>query len=137
MPREKKVKMFKGRGLNHFAEGKQDHSAKKGMTAKNVQNNYHPDAASEIVQHMAKNKIKKIDPKVADSIDQSWASRQLATPKNLGSDQIKGLMEEAPNKAPVYGEKFNRIRRSMQNNPKNDLKPAEADIDKRARDRYV
>ena len=134
MPREKKVAMFKGRKLKHFAEGKQDHSAKKGMTARNVQENYHPDAANEIVQHMAKNKIKKIDPKVAESMDQNWASRQLSTTKNMGTDQLKGLMEEAPNNAPVYGEKFNRIRRSMQNNPKNDLKPAEADID---RDRYV
>jgi hypothetical protein len=86
------------------------------------------------VQHMAKNKIKKIDPKVAESMDQNWASRQLDTTKNMGRDQLKGLMEEAPNNAPVYGEKFNRIRRSMQNNPKNDLKPAEADID---RDRYI
>jgi hypothetical protein len=134
MPRAKKVSMFKGRKLKHFAEGKQDHSAKKGMTARNVQENYHPDAAKEIIQHMSDNKIAKLDPKVAESMDQKWASRQLDTTKNVGRDQLKGLMEEAPNNAPVYGEKFNRIRRSMQNNPKNDLKPAEADID---RDRYV
>ena len=42
-------------------------------------------------------------------------------------------MEEAPNNAPVYASKENRIRRKMENNPKLDLRPAEADIDK---DRY-
>jgi hypothetical protein len=93
--------------------------------------NYHPDAASEILKHMSENKVAKVDPKVADKIDQDWAQRQLNTP---GSQQFRGLMEEAPNNAPVYGSKENRIRRSMENNPKLDLKPAEADID---RDRYI
>lgn len=131
MPRQKKVSMYKGRTLGQMATGKQDHSAKKALTSRAVKMNYHPDAASEILKHMSENKVAKVDPKVADKIDQDWAQRQLNTP---GSQQFRGLMEEAPNNAPVYGSKENRIRRSMENNPKLDLKPAEADID---RDRYI
>ena len=134
MPREKKVSKFKTKTLNRMATGKQNHSAKKSLTARTVKMNYHPDAAKEILQHMSDNKVGRIDPKVAESIDQSWASRQLSKTKNMGSNQLKGLMEEVPSSAPVYSAKFNKIRRNMQNNPKNDLKPAEADID---RDRYV
>lgn len=134
MPREKKVSRFKGRNLSQMATGKQDHSAKKALTSRAVKLNYHPDAATEILKHMSDNKLGKVDAKVAEKIDQDWAERQLNKPKNTGSQQFRGLMEEAPNNAPVYASKENRIRRKMENNPKLDLRAAEADIDK---DRYI
>lgn len=139
MPRQKKVSQYKAKTGVQIStlggKGKQDHSISSkavALTAKNVKLNFHPDSASEILKHMSSKNISKVDPKVAEKMDQEWAKNKLKS--NKIPKQFKAIMEEPPNNAPVYSSKENRIRRSMESNPKLDLKPAEAEIDK---DRYI